>query len=116
MTTIKCRKCGHVFPLEEKICPICGYDIRKDKNLSARDRASLGLPSDSSLFMEHNKKIMDQWKSQTKEERLQEAWEHRNSLEIRPDQSGLPRLNIPLNAMVVLTIIMIAAICLVRIL
>ena len=30
MTTIKCRKCGKVYPFNEKIGPDCGYDIRKD--------------------------------------------------------------------------------------
>ena len=34
MTKIKCRKCGKVYPFDEKICPICGYDIREDPNLS----------------------------------------------------------------------------------
>ena len=41
MTTIKCRKCGKVYPFDEKICPVCGYDIRKDETLSSRDRAAL---------------------------------------------------------------------------
>ena len=52
MTTIKCRKCGKVYPFNEKICPDCGYDIRKDETLSPRDRAALGLKSDSALFEE----------------------------------------------------------------
>ena len=26
MTTIKCRKCGKVYPFNEKICPDCGYE------------------------------------------------------------------------------------------
>lgn len=30
MTTIKCRKCGKVYPFNEKIVPDCGYDIRKE--------------------------------------------------------------------------------------
>ena len=52
MTTIKCRKCGKVYPFNEKICPDCGYDIRKDETLSPRDRVALGLKSDSALFEE----------------------------------------------------------------
>ena len=70
MTTIKCRKCGKVYPFDEKICPVCGYDIRKDETLSPRDRAALGLKSDSALFDETNKENMERWKNQTKEERL----------------------------------------------
>ena len=50
MTKIKCRKCGKVYPFDEKICPICGYDIREDPNLSGRDRAALGLGSEADLF------------------------------------------------------------------
>ena len=84
MTTIKCRKCGKVYPFDEKICPVCGYDIRKDETLSPRDRAALGLKSDSALFDETNKENMERWKNQTKEERLEEAWENRNKFEIRP--------------------------------
>ena len=70
MTTIKCRKCGKVYPFDEKICPDCGYDIRKDETLSPRDRASLGLKSDSALFEELGKENMERWKTQTREERL----------------------------------------------
>lgn len=114
MTTIKCRKCGKVYPFDEKVCPVCGYDIRKDETLSARDRAALGLKSDSALFEEINKENMERWKNQTKEERLEEAWEHRNSFEIRPDQGGLPRLNIPLNTMFFLTILMLIIIIAMR--
>ena len=55
MTTIKCRKCGKVYPFNEKICPDCGYDIRKDETLSPRDRVALGLKSDSALFEELGK-------------------------------------------------------------
>ena len=55
MTTIKCRKCGKVYPFDEKICPDCGYDIRKDETLSPRDRASLGLKGVSALFEELGK-------------------------------------------------------------
>ena len=55
MTTIKCRKCGKVYPFNEKICPDCGYDIRKDETLSPRDRVALGLKSDSALFKELGK-------------------------------------------------------------
>ena len=73
MRTIKCRKCGKVYPFDEKICPVCGYDIRKDETLSPRDRAALGLKSDSALFDETNKENMERWKNQTKEERLEEA-------------------------------------------
>ena len=58
MTTIKCRKCGKVYPFNEKICPDCGYDIRKDETLSPRDRAALGLKSDSALFEELGKENM----------------------------------------------------------
>ena len=36
MTTIKCRKCGKVYPFDEKICPVCGYDIRKDENIISK--------------------------------------------------------------------------------
>jgi len=60
MTTIKCRKCGKVYPFDEKICPVCGYDIRKDETLSPRDRAALGLKSDSALFDETNKENMEE--------------------------------------------------------
>ena len=62
MTTIKCRKCGKVYPFNEKICPDCGYDIRKDETLSPRDRAALGLKSDSALFEELGKENMERWK------------------------------------------------------
>ena len=75
MTTIKCRKCGKVYPFNEKICPDCGYDIRKDETLSPRDRVALGLKSDSALFEELGKGNMERWKTQTREERLQDAWE-----------------------------------------
>ena len=50
MTTIKCRKCGKVYPFNEKICPDCGYDIRKDETLSPRDRVALGLKSAPLFF------------------------------------------------------------------
>lgn len=106
MTTIKCRKCGKVYPFNEKICPDCGYDIRKDETLSPRDRAALGLKSDSALFEELGKENMERWKTQTREERLQDAWENRNKFEIRPDQGGLPRVNIPMNTDVFLTVIL----------
>ena len=99
MTTIKCRKCGKVYPFDEKICPDCGYDIRKDETLSPRDRASLGLK---------------RWKTQTREERLQDAWENRNKFEIRPDQGGLPRVNIPMNTMLFLTVIFVVAVFLAK--
>ena len=66
MTTIKCRKCGKVYPFNEKICPDCGYDIRKDETLSPRDRVALGLKSDSALFEELGKENMERWKTQTK--------------------------------------------------
>lgn len=112
MTKIKCRKCGKVFPFDDKICPDCGYDIRKDENLSPRDKAALGLKSDTSLFMDDAKETMERWKTQTKEERFEEAWENRNKFGIRPDQSGLPRLNIPLNSMFLVTVIMIAVVLL----
>lgn len=59
MTTIKCRKCGKVYPFDEKICPDCGYDIRKDETLSPRDRAALGFKSDSALFEELGKENME---------------------------------------------------------
>ena len=62
MTTIKCRKCGKVYPFNEKICPDCGYDIRKDETLSPRDRVALGLKSDSALFEELGKENMERWK------------------------------------------------------
>ena len=114
MTTIKCRKCGKVYPFDEKICPVCGYDIRKDETLSPRDRAALGLKSDSALFDETNKENMERWKNQTKEERLEEAWENRNKFEIRPDQGGLPRLNVPMNTMLFLTVILIAIVFLAK--
>ena len=114
MTTIKCRKCGNVYPFEQKICPKCGYDIREDKTLSARDRAALGLKSDSALFEDTTKENMERWKTQTREERLEEAWENRNKFEIRPDQSGLPRLNIPINTMVFITILMIIIVVLAK--
>ena len=102
MTTIKCRKCGKVYPFDEKICPDCGYDIRKDETLSPRDRASLGLKRDSALFEELGK------------ERLQDAWENRNKFEIRPDQGGLPRVNIPMNTMLFLTVIFVVAVFLAK--
>ena len=89
MTTIKCRKCGKVYPFNEKICPDCGYDIRKDETLSPRDRVALGLKSDSALFEELGKENMERWKTQTREERLQDAWENRNKFEIRPDQGSI---------------------------
>lgn len=110
MTTIKCRKCGKVYPFEEKICPVCGYDIRKDETLSPRDRAALGLKSDSAIFEEHTKETIERWQKQTKEERLEEAWENRDKFEIRPDQGGVPRLNIPMNTMLFLTVILIAVV------
>lgn len=114
MTTIKCRKCGKVYPFDEKICPVCGYDIRKDETLSPRDRAALGLKSESALFEDIGKENMERWKNQTKEERLEEAWENRNKFEIRPDQSGLPRVNIPINTMLFVTVIMIVAVFLAK--
>ena len=114
MTTIKCRKCGKVYPFDEKICPVCGYDIRKDETLSPRDRAALGLKSDSALFDETNKENMERWKNQTKEERLEVAWENRNKFEIRPDQGGLPRLNVPMNTMFFLTVILIVVVFLAK--
>ena len=114
MTTIKCRKCGKVYPFDEKICPDCGYDIRKDETLSPRDRASLGLKSDSALFEELGKENMERWKTQTREERLQDAWENRNKFEIRPDQGGLPRVNIPMNTMLFLTVILVVAVFLAK--
>ena len=116
MTKIKCRKCGKVYPFDEKICPVCGYDIRKDETLSARDRAALGLRSDTGLFLDKSKETMERWQNQTKEERAQEAWDNRNKLEIRPDQGGLPRLNIPMNTMIFLTVIMIVVVVLVSLL
>lgn len=57
MTTIKCRKCGKVYPFDEKICPVCGYDIRKDETLSPRDRAALGLKVILPSLMKQTKKI-----------------------------------------------------------
>ena len=95
MTTIKCRKCGKVYPFNEKICPDCGYDIRKDETLSPRDRVALGLKSDSALFEELGK-------------------ENRNKFEIRPDQGGLPRVNIPMNTMLFLTVIFVVAVFLAK--
>ena len=106
MTTIKCRKCGKVYPFNEKICPDCGYDIRKDETLSPRDRVALGLKSDSALFEELGKENMERWKNQTKEER--------NKFEIRPDQGGLPRVNIPMNTMLFLTVIFVVAVFLAK--
>ena len=114
MTTIKCRKCGKVYPFNEKICPDCGYDIRKDETLSPRDRVALGLKSDSALFEELGKENMERWKTQTREERLQDAWENRNKFEIRPDQGGLPRVNIPMNTMLFLTVIFVVAVFLAK--
>ena len=114
MSTNKCRKCGNANPFDEKICPVCGYDIRKDETLSPRDRAALGLKSDSALFDETNKENMERWKNQTKEERLEEAWENRNKFEIRPDQGGLPRLNVPMNTMFFLTVILIVIVFLAK--
>ena len=105
MTKIKCRKCGKVYPFDEKICPICGYDIREDPNLSGRDRAALGLGSEADLFAKHNKETMERWQSQSRDERLKE---------IRPDQGGIPRLNIPLNTMLFLTVIMIIVVIAMR--
>lgn len=116
MTTIKCRKCGKVYPFEDMICPVCGYDIREDPNLSPRDRAALGLSVHKLKPKEDQKALMERWKNQTQEERLEEAWENRNKLEIRPDQGGLPRLNIPLNFMLVLTVVLIGVIVLARLL
>ena len=114
MTTIKCSKCGKVYPFNEKICPDCGYDIRKDETLSPRDRVALGLKSDSALFEELGKENMERWKTQTREERLQDAWENRNKFEIRPDQGGLPRVNIPMNTMLFLTVIFVVAVFLAK--
>ena len=114
MTKIKCRKCGKVYPFDEKICPICGYDIREDPNLSGRDRAALGLGSGADLFAKHNKETMERWQSQSRDERLKDAWDHHNSFEIRPDQGGIPRLSIPLNTMLFLTVIMIIVVIAMR--
>ena len=57
---------------------------------------------------------MDRWKSQTREERLQDAWENRNKFEIRPDQGGLPRVNIPMNTLLFLTVIFVVAVFLAK--
>lgn len=64
--------------------------FEKNETLSPRDRVALGLKSDSALFEELGKENMERWKTQTREERLQDAWENRNKFEIRPDQGGLP--------------------------
>ena len=51
MTKIKCRKCGKVYPFDEKICPICGYDIREDpKSYREETALHLGLGSEADLF------------------------------------------------------------------
>ncbi len=57
---------------------------------------------------------MERWKTQTREERLQDAWENRNKFEIRPDQGGLPRVNIPMNTMLFLTVIFVVAVFLAK--
>ncbi|MFR9000850.1 MAG: hypothetical protein ACLVIY_11175 [Anaerobutyricum soehngenii] len=47
--TIKCRKCGKVYPFDEKYAPYVGYDIpRRPKHYLRRDRAALGLDSEVS--------------------------------------------------------------------
>ena len=105
----------------KKYAPYVGTIFEKTK-LSAhlprrcapRDRAALGLKSDSALFDETNKENMERWKNQTKEERLEEAWENRNKFEIRPDQGGLPRLNVPMNTMFFLTVILIVVVFLAK--
>lgn len=100
--------------LIKKYAPYVGTIFRKDETLSPRDRAALGLKSDSALFDETNKENMERWKNQTKEERLEEAWENRNKFEIRPDQGGLPRLNVPMNTMLFLTVILIVIVFLAK--
>ena len=57
---------------------------------------------------------MERWQSQSRDERLKDAWDHHNSFEIRPDQGGIPRLNIPLNTMLFLTVIMIIVVIAMR--
>ena len=66
------------------------------------------------LFEELGKGNMERWKTQTREERLQDAWENRNKFEIRPDQGGLPRVNIPMNTMLFLTVIFVVAVFLAK--
>lgn len=115
-TTIKCRKCGKVYPVEDKICPNCGYDIREDETLSARERALLAGEDAKPQPHSDPEEIRERWEHQTKEERQKEAWENRNKLEIRPDQSGIPRLNIPLNSMIVITVLLVVVVVLMRVL
>lgn len=86
----------------------------KTRILSGRDRAALGLGSEADLFAKHNKETMERWQSQSRDERLKDAWDHHNSFEIRPDQGGIPRLNIPLNTMLFLTVIMIIVVIAMR--
>lgn len=115
-TTIKCRKCGKVYPVEDKICPNCGYDIREDETLSSRERALLAGEDAKPQPHSDPEEIRERWEHQTKEERQKEAWENRNKLEIRPDQSGIPRLNIPLNSMIVITVLLVVVVVLMRVL
>ena len=77
-------------------------------------RRNIISKSDSALFDKTNKENMERWKNQTKEERLEEAWENRNKFEIRPDQGGLPRLNVPMNTMFFLTVILIVVVFLAK--
>lgn len=114
MTTIKCRKCGKVYPFNEKICPDCGYDIRKDETLSPRDRVALGLKSDSLSLKSQEKKIWNAGRPKREKNVCQDAWENRNKFEIRPDQGGLPRVNIPMNTMLFLTVIFVVAVFLAK--
>lgn len=115
-TTIKCRKCGKVYPVEDKICPNCGYDIREDETLSSRERALLAGEDAKPQPHSDPEEIRERWEHQTKEERQKEAWKNRNKLEIRPDQSGIPRLNIPLNSMIVITVLLVVVVVLMRVL
>lgn len=74
----------------------------------------LGLKVTLLSFEELGKENMERWKTQTREERLQDAWENRNKFEIRPDQGGLPRVNIPMNTMLFLTVIFVVAVFLAK--
>ena len=77
-------------------------------------REETALGSEADLFAKHNKETMERWQSQSRDERLKDAWDHHNSFEIRPDQGGIPRLNIPLNTMLFLTVIMIIVVIAMR--
>ena len=94
----------------KKYAPYVGTIFEKTKHYLQET----GLHLDSALFDETNKENMERWKNQTKEERLEEAWENRNKFEIRPDQGGLPRLNVPMNTMFFLTVILIVVVFLAK--